>query len=357
MKKFQFVLFVILLSAANAFSQSPEAVFKKAIKSSVNMIGSKNSGSGFFVLPNVIATNFHVIEGEGNIEIYANDSEQKWKVMGVVGYDIAADLALLQVEGKGQPLNLGSNPQVGQQVFTIGSPLGFSATFTDGLISAIRDFDGIEHLQISVPISSGNSGGPLINLQNEVVGVIVSSVVRGQNLNFAIHVNHLKTLLKNRFESPMTLVNLLKAVVVKPPQRSATGYTNEAAFIADVLTMLNDFRKGPRPSQYGMATCKTNLVWNDLPAQAALSTLDKVKCSAPMTVKTYDEETSMQRALLAGAKPNGIYEMLIYGHETIEDCLNAWIKFPQFRNKILDPRIKEIGIARQGKYWSMMLSY
>lgn len=356
MKKFQLILFVILLLAANAFSQNPETVFKKAIKSSVNVIGKKQSGSGFFVLPNVVATNFHVIEGEGEIEIHANDSKQKWQVTGVVGYDIAADLALLQVNGKGQPLALGSNPQVGQKVFTIGQPLGLSATFTDGLISGMRSFDDIEHLQISVPISSGNSGGPLINLQNEVVGVIVGSMERGQNLNFAIHVNHLKTLLQNRFNTPMPLVNLLKSVVVEA-QRSATGYINEAAFIADVLTMLNDFRKGPWPSQYGLSACKNNLTWNDLLAQAAFSTLDKVKGTAPMTVTTYDGETSMQRALLAGVKANGIYEMLIYGHENIEDCLNAWIKFSQFRNKILDPRIREIGIARQGKYWSMMLLY
>jgi uncharacterized protein YkwD len=356
MKKFQLILFVLVLTVSKAFTQNPEAVFKKAIQSSVNVIGSKKSGSGFFVMPNVVATNFHVIEGEGELEIHANNSDQKWKVTGVVGYDIAADLALLQVDGKGQPFTLGNNPQVGQHVFTIGRPLGFSATFTDGLISAKRKIDDIDYLQISVPISSGNSGGPLINLQNEVVGIIVSSVLRGQNLNFAIHIDHLKALLKNRFEKPMPLVNLLKAVVVET-QRSATGYTNEAAFIADVIDMLNSFRKGRWPSQYGMTACKNNLTWNDLLAQAALSTLDKVQGAAPMTVKTYDGETSMQRALLAGVKANGIYEMLIYGHENIEDCLNAWIKFPQFRNKILDPRIKEIGIARQGNYWSMMLLY
>jgi hypothetical protein len=72
----------------------------------------------------------------------------------------------------------------------------------------------------------------------------------------------LKDLLKNRFETPMPLVNLLKAVVVET-QRSATGYTNEAVFIADVIKMLNDFRKGDWPSQFGMAACKNNLTWNE----------------------------------------------------------------------------------------------
>lgn len=356
MKKKLLLCAIWLLAFSQAFAQNPEAVFKNAIKSSVNVIGSNKSGSGFFVLPNIVATNFHVIDGEGEIEIQANDSDQQWKVTGVIGYDIAADLVLLQVDGKGQPLILGSNPQIGQHVFTIGRPLGFSATFTDGLISAIRLLENISYLQISVPISSGNSGGPLLNLQNEVVGIIVSSVLRGQNLNFAIHVDHLKQLLQNRFEMPIPLVNLLKAVVVET-QRSATGYPNEAAFIADAINMLNDFRKGLWPSQYGMPACKNNLTWNDLLAQAALTTLDKVKGAAPMTVKTYDGETSIQRALSLGVKARGVHEMLIHGHESIEDCLNAWIKFPQFRNKILDPRVKEIGIARQGKYWSMMLLY
>lgn len=356
MKNFRFTLFVMLLLTVQAFAQTPEAVFKKSIKSSVNVIGNNQSGSGFFVLPNVVATNFHVIEGEGELEIHANDSDKIWKVTGVVGYDIETDLALLQVDGKGVPVTLGNNPQVGQQVFTIGRPLGFSATFTDGLISAERTMSNVKYLQISVPISPGNSGGPLINIQNEVVGVIVSSVMRGQNLNFAIHVDHLKQLLQNRFTTPLPLANLLKSVVVEA-QRSATGYTNEGAFIADVIKMLNDFRKGPWPSQYGMPACSNNLVWNDLLAQAALSTLDKVKGAAPMTVTTYDRETSMQRVQLAGAKVNGVYEMLIYGHEHIEDCLNAWLQFPQYRNKILDPRVKQIGIARQGLYWSMMLAY
>ncbi|WP_448519430.1 trypsin-like peptidase domain-containing protein [Rhodoflexus sp.] len=356
MKKPQFILFILLLLAGAAFAQNPEAVFKKAIKSSVNVIGSGKTGSGFFVLPNVVATNFHVIEGEGEVEIHANDSDQVWKVTGVVGYDIVADLALLQVAGKGLPLALGSDPQVGQQVFTIGRPLGFAATFTDGLISAIREMNNVTNLQISVPVSPGNSGGPLINLQNEVVGVVVSSVLRGQNLNFAIHINHLKDLLKNRFETPMPLVNLLKTVTIET-RRSATDYENEAAFIAEVLRMINQFRKGPWPSQYGMLPAQNNLTWNDLLAQAALSTLDKVQGVAPMTVKTYDGETSLRRAALAGVKANGVHEMLIHGHDNIEDCLEAWLRFPQFRSKILDPRVKEIAIARQGLFWSMMLAY
>lgn len=344
------------LSVNIVFAQTPEAVFKNSVQSTVNVMGSRQSGSGFFVLPNVVATNFHVIEGEGEIEIHANNSDNIWKVTGVVGYDIQADLALLQIDGKGQPMKLGSNPQIGQHVFTIGRPLGYAATFTDGLISAFRKSEGVDYLQISVPVSPGNSGGPLINLQSEVVGIIVSSAVRGQNLNFAIHVDHLKKLLKNRFTTPMPLAHLLKTVVVEA-ERSATGYTNEAAFIADAVQMLNQLRKGRLPSQYGMTACKNNLAWNDLLAHAALTTLGKVKGTAPMTVNTYDGETSMQRALLAGVKAKGVYEMLIHGYENFEDCLRAWLRFPQFRNKILDPRVKEVGIARQGLYWSMMLAY
>ncbi|MCS7019410.1 MAG: trypsin-like peptidase domain-containing protein [Cytophagales bacterium] len=357
MKNYALPSFILLLLTISALAQTPEMVFKKALPSTVNIIGSKQSGSGFFVLPDVVVTNFHVIEGEGKLEVHVNGSQDIKSVVGVVGYDIKADLVLLKVNGKGQPLKLGSNPQVGQTVFTIGRPLGFSATFTSGLISAIRESgDDVKMLQISVPVSPGNSGGPLINLQSELVGVVVSSVMRGQNLNFAIHVDHLTTLLQNRLSEPLPLSSFLKTVQITG-SRSATGYSNEDAFIADVLQMLNGFRKGPWPSQFGLPACTNDLKWNDLLAQAALTTLDKIQGNAPMTVNTYDGQTSMQRAQIAGVKANGVYEMLIYGFDDIVDCLNAWAKFAQFRNKMLDPRVKEVGIARKGGYWSMMLAY
>jgi hypothetical protein len=88
-------------------------------------------------------------------------------------------------------------PQPGDHVIAIGSPLGLEGTVTDGVISSFREMDGKKWIQTTAPVSHGNSGGPLLNMNNEVVGVISMGVnpEAGQNLNFAIPSSELTALL------------------------------------------------------------------------------------------------------------------------------------------------------------------
>ena len=87
--------------------------------------------------------------------------------------------------------------EVGEDVYAIGNPQGLEGTFSKGIISSIREFNGHSIIQITAPISPGSSGGPLLNSIGEVIGVAFASFKSGQNLNFAIPVKYLHNLLAN----------------------------------------------------------------------------------------------------------------------------------------------------------------
>ena len=158
------------------------------------------SGSGFLVSPGgYIVTNEHVIENASRITVFMYDGRQY--EAEVVGSSAFSDLAVLKIEGEGLPhLRFGDSDlnRVGEQVAAIGNPLGELAnSMTVGYISSLeRDvqIDRTPHvmLQTDAAINRGNSGGPLLNLRGEVIGVIsakrVGSGVEG--LGFAIPSNY-----------------------------------------------------------------------------------------------------------------------------------------------------------------------
>jgi len=163
------------------------------------------SGSGFFITEDsYILTNNHVIEGASDLKIILSDGAEK--TVSVIGTDQYADLAVLKADmAAPQVAVLGNSDMLapGETVIAIGSPLGdFKNTVTVGVISATgRSIDTGEGYQIEdliqtdAAINQGNSGGPLVNLLGEVIG-INSLVVRSsgtgtvaEGLGFAIPVN------------------------------------------------------------------------------------------------------------------------------------------------------------------------
>jgi S1-C subfamily serine protease len=169
-------------------------------------------GSGFLVRPNgVFVTNFHVVERAAAVSIKLTDGRQ-FPVTGILSLDPDTDIAILKVAAKNLPVvTLGDSDsvKVGQQVLAIGSPMGLENTVSDGLISAIRREEGEKIFQISAPISSGSSGGALLDMKGEVIGVPFAVLTEGQNLNFAIPISYVKRLLTSvaiRPFAPETLV-------------------------------------------------------------------------------------------------------------------------------------------------------
>ena len=155
-------------------------------------------GSGFFVRDNLIATNYHVIEGAARGRAKLVGQFSTYTIEGVTATDKTNDLALLKVTVYGiNPLPLGnsSDVKIGETVYVAGNPKGLEGTFSDGIISSHRDPYTKKHLQMTAPVSPGSSGGPVLNSKGEVIGVSFMTLVGGQNLNSAIPSRYLTELL------------------------------------------------------------------------------------------------------------------------------------------------------------------
>jgi Trypsin-like peptidase domain len=147
-------------------------------------------GSGFFVSPTLVATNLHVLKraSQGYVKLLSDGST--FKITDVSAFSLKHDICLLHLaDAKGVPLvDSREDVEVGDEILVAGNPEGLEATFSKGIISGIRPKSGL--LQIDAPISPGSSGGPVVNDRGEVVGLAVSSLVEGQNLNFAVPIRY-----------------------------------------------------------------------------------------------------------------------------------------------------------------------
>jgi len=157
--------------------------------------------SGFFVRDTVVATNLHVVEGAASATARVLGETTAHAVSGVLNVDTLRDLALLVLTGaRGPTLPLGNSGgvAVGDEVFAVGNPEGLEGTLSQGIISGIRKIEDSRLLQMTAPISPGSSGGPVLNARGLVVGISVGTFREGQNLNFAIPVEYLSSLLAQR---------------------------------------------------------------------------------------------------------------------------------------------------------------
>ena len=158
----------------------------------------QQAGSGFIIDPDgFILTNNHVILGAQKIEVIFNDNTKA--TAKIIGSDEASDIALIKVEGKkdlvAAALGDSDKAQVGQLVFALGAPFGLDRTFTQGVISAKQrhiDNSRYSRIQTDAAINMGNSGGPLLNIYSQVIGVnqsIFSTSGGSVGIGFAIPIN------------------------------------------------------------------------------------------------------------------------------------------------------------------------
>ena len=150
------------------------------------------TGSGFFIRPGQVVTNLHVMRGARRSEVKTLDGKGKvFPVAGIFALDEEGDLALLSVptppERPRSNELANSLPEEGEKIFVIGNPLKLEGSVSDGIVSAVREVPGVgKIIQITAPISHGNSGSPIFNLRGQVVGVVTVKVTNGQNINLAI---------------------------------------------------------------------------------------------------------------------------------------------------------------------------
>ena len=167
----------------------------------------RSSGSGFFIsATGEVITNYHVVEDADRIKVRLADDDSEYRVE-VVGSDPATDIALLRIikpDREFPYLALGDSSElrVGEWVMAVGNPLNMAHTVTVGVVSAKgralglsreRSFENF--IQTDAAINFGNSGGPLLNVRAEVIGINSAINARGQNLGFAIPVNIARSIL------------------------------------------------------------------------------------------------------------------------------------------------------------------
>ena len=149
-------------------------------------------GSGFFFKPGFIATNLHMLKRASQGYVKSLSDGVSYKISSVVGFDLKHDICVLKlsdVGGVSLPLST-TDVAVGDDILVAGNPEGLEASFSKGIVSGIRSGSGL--IQMDAAISPGSSGGPVVNQHGEVVGLAVSSLVQGQNLNFAVPVRYLR---------------------------------------------------------------------------------------------------------------------------------------------------------------------
>jgi tetratricopeptide (TPR) repeat protein len=194
-----------LFKAAQAEETLPELIRRvKPAVVAVITYDDKNemlmTGSGFFIRPGQVLTNLHVIDRAHHAEIRTLDGKGKtYPVGGIVSLDDEGDLAVLSVSlpaDRARSLEIASaQPEEGEQIFVIGNPLRLEGSISDGIVSAVREVPNLgEIIQITAPISHGNSGSPLFNMKGQVVGVITMKVTNGQNINLALGASRLRQL-------------------------------------------------------------------------------------------------------------------------------------------------------------------
>ena len=200
------------------------------------------SGSGFFITPDgYFLTNYHVVHGGSSIVLVTEKGNVSAKVVRI---DPAVDLALLKVDStsfQSIPFLAANEAALGTDIFTIGFPIpdlqGFSPKMTKGVISSMRGLhDDEKEYQIDAAVQPGNSGGPVVNNNGEVVGVVVARLrdeyvaeTKGflpQNVNYAIKKKHVLDFLSQ-------VPNCLRGI--KSSNLPASGSSASPAVVDSVL--------------------------------------------------------------------------------------------------------------------------
>ena len=233
-----------------------ESLYRKEENSSLDEVWEKSAlvicfdkegqpvsqGSGFLVGYNgEIATCYHVVENAYSVEVFFPLNSNSYNAQYIVS-DKELDLAIIKIDLDTSPVSLSTQDAnlLGEDIFAIGSPLGLGGTISDGLISSYREIEGKNYLQISTPVSPGSSGGPIIiNNTHQVVGIVVGSIIEGQNLNFAIPVSYLIDLIEENKFIPINVIQSHEVNITINPVGSGSVKSNRTFIYKDANNTLS----------------------------------------------------------------------------------------------------------------------
>ena len=184
-----------------------EDIIAQALPSVVSIQAGQGRGTGFFVRPDIVLTNAHVVGRQSSVQLGAIERTYTARVINV---STSSDLAVLQVSNANPqqptlPLGSVSGLRAGQEVIAIGSALGvLSNTVTRGIVSAVRDTGSVTLIQTDAAINPGSSGGPLVDRSGTVIGVNsmrIAASQGGEGLAFAVAIDHAVRLLGGQVSS------------------------------------------------------------------------------------------------------------------------------------------------------------
>lgn len=236
---------------AAAAPKSSEQVWQEVAPSLIyisarQIDGKEMVGSGFVILfkgQRFVLTNRHVVKGAEKVFVGSDPA----RVVTARGYKIAADLDLAIIECPAEmnvpPLHLARKPpQPGAEVMALGFPLGLNRVITRGIVSGVDD----EYVLFDAPISSGNSGGPLVNQYGEVIAVVTlgsrhtdTQVV--QNLNVGIRMTAIPAL--RMFQKPVTQLSAVSGRIREVERFIERGYLENDYFGLLFLLMTESVKK------------------------------------------------------------------------------------------------------------------
>jgi S1-C subfamily serine protease len=236
------------LPLAEVISQSLPAVVRVETGDSL--------GSGFFIAPDTILTNVHVVGANALVTVRrAGGAVQQARVESSAPH---LDIAVVKIGNPNPdqptlPLGSASRVRAGQEVVALGSPLGLTNTVTRGIVSAVRQVGSLTLVQTDAAINPGNSGGPLIDRTGRVIGITTlgmrSAVAQG--LSFAIAIEHAQAVLGGRRSADATgtpLTALNEAMIGgraageadSERARASTAYEQAVAKLAQTANALDD---------------------------------------------------------------------------------------------------------------------
>ena len=234
------------LPEGHPFNDMFEDFFGNQMPKRENMTGL---GSGFIISPEgYVVTNNHVISGADQITVIFNNGIDEVPAE-LVGTDPKTDIAVLKIDPNEVDIENvtwgdSSNSRVGDIVLAIGNPLGLGGTVTSGIISSInRDIGSgpyVDFIQTDAPINRGNSGGPLFNLDGEVIGInsmIISQTGGSVGLGFSIPANTAKLIVEQIISFGQAKRGWLGVQIqdLTPEFSESLGYdSTEGAFVASV---------------------------------------------------------------------------------------------------------------------------